>query len=107
MLAGLSIMYSLRPPPSFVPSIDYEWERHKSTQETCLLCEMYATEPPGGWTDAQYDVVIEELASKSPKRAAATPPALRAPSRQRPLGRPQPAGPKIASGRVPLASLNL
>ena len=54
-------MHSFAPPPSFVPSIDYEWERHKSTQETRLLCEMYGTEPPGGWTDAQYDVVIEEL----------------------------------------------
>jgi hypothetical protein len=41
--------------------IDYEWEQYKYALETRLLCKMYGSAPPGGWTNAQIGAALEEL----------------------------------------------
>ena len=44
-----------------LPSIDYEWERHKSAVEEEQLRKMFGEEPPDGWTDNQIETMVEEI----------------------------------------------
>jgi hypothetical protein len=44
-----------------LPSIDYEWEQHKSAVEEEQLRKMFGEEPPDGWTDDQIETMVEEI----------------------------------------------
>ena len=44
-----------------LPSIDYEWERHKSAVEEEQLRKMFGEEPTDGWTDDQIETMVEEI----------------------------------------------
>ena len=44
-----------------LPSIDYEWERHKSAVEEEQLRKMFGEEPPDGWTDNQIETMVKEI----------------------------------------------
>jgi hypothetical protein len=44
-----------------LPSIDYEWEQHKSAVEEEQLRKMFGEEPPDGWTDNQIETMVEEI----------------------------------------------
>src|ERR1700749_3723919 len=44
-----------------LPSIDYEWEQHKSAVEEEQLRKMFGEKPPDGWTDNQIETMVEEI----------------------------------------------
>jgi hypothetical protein len=44
-----------------LPSIDYEWEQHKSAVEEEQLRKMFGEKPPDGWTDDQIETMVEEI----------------------------------------------
>jgi hypothetical protein len=58
-----------------LPSIDYEWEQHKSAVEEEQLRKMFGEKPPDGWTDNQIETMVEEI-----ERAQRQDPLLEAPT---------------------------